>query len=35
MPHRFGNFPGPESERAIDVMKGFIARQLSRAAARV
>ena len=36
MPHRFGNFPGPEAERAIELMKGFIARQLSRiAAARV
>ena len=32
MPHRFGNFPGPESERAIELMKGFIARQLSRPA---
>ena len=30
MPHRFGNFPGAESERAMEVMKGFIARQLSR-----
>lgn len=31
-PHRFGNFPGPEADRAIEVMKGFIARQLSRPA---
>ena len=30
MPHRFGNMPGAESERAIELMKGFIARQLSR-----
>ena len=29
MPHGFGNRPYPESERAIEVMKGFIARQLS------
>ena len=29
MPHGFGNMPGPESERAIELMKGFIARQLS------
>ncbi len=28
MPHGFGNQPFPESARAIDVMKGFIARQL-------
>ena len=33
MPHRFGNFPGLEAERAIELMKGFIARQLSRTAA--
>ena len=32
MPHRFGNFPGPEAERAIELMKGFIARQLARPA---
>ena len=32
MPHRFGNTPGPESERAIELMKGFIARQLARPA---
>ena len=30
MPHLFGNQPGPESERAIELMKGFIARQLAR-----
>ena len=30
MPHAFGNIPGAESERAIELMKGFIARQLSR-----
>ena len=29
MPHRFGNMPGVESQRAIELMKGFIARQLS------
>ena len=29
MPHGFGNRPQPESVRAIEVMKGFIARQLS------
>ena len=29
MPHLFGNTPGPESDRAIELMKGFIARQLS------
>ena len=32
MPHQFGNTPGPESDRAIELMKGFIARQLSRPA---
>ena len=32
MPHLFGNTPGPESDRAIELMKGFIARQLSRPA---
>ena len=32
MPHLFGNTPGPESERAIELMKGFIARQMSRPA---
>ena len=30
MPHLFGNTPGPESDRAIELMKGFIARQLAR-----
>ena len=29
MPHLFGNTPGPESDRAIELMKGFVARQLS------
>ena len=33
MVHGFGNTPGPESDRAIELMKGFIARQLSRATA--
>ena len=33
--HGFGNKAGPESDRAIDLMKGFIAKQLSRAAAAV
>ena len=28
MPHGFGNQPFPESARALDLMKGFIARQL-------
>ncbi len=32
MPHRFGNMPGPESQRAIELMQGFIARQLARPA---
>ena len=32
MPHQFGNTPGPESDRAIDLMKAFVARQLSRPA---
>ena len=32
MPHLFGNSPGPESERAIELMKGFVARQLTRPA---
>jgi acetyl esterase/lipase len=35
MPHGFGNQPHPESERAIELMKGFIARQLSPTAAAV
>ena len=30
MPHGFANIPGSESDRAIELMKGFIARQLSR-----
>lgn len=29
MPHLFGNTPGPESDRAIELMKGFVARHLS------
>ena len=32
MPHLFGNTPGPESDRAIELMKGFVAKQLSRPA---
>ena len=32
MPHMFGNTPGPASEQAIELMKGFIARHLSRPA---
>lgn len=32
MPHQFGNTPGPESDRAIELMKAFVARQLSRLA---
>lgn len=32
MPHLFGNTPGPESDRAIELMKGFVARQLARPA---
>ena len=32
MPHQFGNTPGPDSDRAIDLMKSFVARQLSRPA---
>lgn len=32
MPHGFANTPGPESDRAIELMKGFIARQLSQSA---
>jgi acetyl esterase/lipase len=35
MPHGFGNTPGPESDRAIELMKAFVARQLARAAATV
>ncbi len=29
MPHGFGNQPFPESQKAVDLMKSFIARQLS------
>ena len=29
MPHMFGNTPGPESNRAIALMKKFVARILS------
>ena len=29
MPHLFGNTPGPESDRAIELMKGFVAKQLA------
>ena len=32
MPHIFGNTPGPESDRAIELMKAFIARQLTQTA---
>ena len=32
MPHLFGNTPSPESDRAIELMKGFVAKQLSRPA---
>jgi acetyl esterase/lipase len=32
MPHGFGNQSGPESERAIALMKAFVARQLAAAA---
>ena len=32
MPHQFGNTPSPESDRAIELMKAFVARQLSRPA---
>jgi acetyl esterase len=35
MPHGFGNRPGAESDRAVELMKAFIARQLTRAAAMV
>jgi acetyl esterase/lipase len=35
MPHGFGNTPGPESQRAIDLMKTFVARQLTKAVAAV
>jgi acetyl esterase/lipase len=33
MPHGFGNQPGPESDRAIGLMKAFVARQLAAASA--
>ncbi len=33
MPHGFGNQPGPEAERALALMKAFVARQLATAAA--
>ena len=29
MPHNFANVPGPESDRAVDLMKKFMARCLS------
>ena len=29
MPHGFGYRPGPETDRAVDLVKAFIARQLS------
>jgi dipeptidyl aminopeptidase/acylaminoacyl peptidase len=29
MPHLFANSPGPESERALALMKKFVARSLS------
>ena len=32
MPHRFGLQAGPDSDRAIELMKGFVARQLNRTA---
>lgn len=35
MPHGFGNTPGAESDRAIGLMKAFVARQLVPAAAAV
>jgi len=35
MPHGFGNTPGPESGRAIELMKSFVARQVTKAAAAV
>jgi acetyl esterase/lipase len=33
--HGFGNTPGPESNRALELMKAFVARQLTRARAAV
>jgi acetyl esterase/lipase len=35
MPHAFANRPGPESDRAIDLMKAFIARQIAARPARM
>ncbi|MBI2886491.1 MAG: alpha/beta hydrolase [Chloroflexi bacterium] len=35
MPHGFANHPGPESERALALMKSFVARQLAATAAAV
>jgi acetyl esterase/lipase len=35
MPHGFARTPGPEADRAVDLMKAFIARQLRGAKARV
>ncbi len=32
MPHGFGNQPGPEAARAVEVMKAFVARQTQRLA---
>jgi hypothetical protein len=29
MPHAFARDPGPETDRAIDLMKAFIARQFA------
>jgi len=29
MPHGFANRPGPESDRALELMKAFVARQLA------
>ncbi len=33
MPHGFARTPGPESDRALELMKAFVARQLTRASA--
>jgi acetyl esterase/lipase len=35
MPHGFGNTPGPETDRALGLMKSFVARQLAGTAAAV
>ena len=32
MPHLFGLKPGPEADRAVELIKGFVARQLNRTA---